>query len=404
VGAILSPSSHLARVAGGLIVGLVLLAAAAASVVGGLPSCGAVTAPASATAERTIPAAYATLYRQAGAAFGVPWPVLAAIGAIETDHGRSLLPGVQSGVNDYGCCAGPMQFNLRDGPPSTWQSYRVDGDRDGRMDPYDPADAIASAAHYLQALLEHSGGDLAAAVFGYNHSPAYVADVLARARAFSIDGDVAVDEDAGETAATGLGCAGGTGSNRGADLQGAEQLTTPRAYAALPASAMAAGRPAQLIDARLLEDALWLLRTYGLRVMAAREGGHNTHGDGTALDLVPAKPVDQAAWDQAAGALARDLGWTAGCARSGSRPACPLVPAIQFVGYDGYPNHGSPRTCRGDCPAHLHVSWVSPCYGTSAPSAPCAWVRSFTAPRATSAGARDRDRMVPRPSGPRRSG
>jgi hypothetical protein len=42
------------------------------------------------------------------------------------------------------------------------------------MDPYDPADAIASAGYYLQ-VLERSGGDLAAAVFGYNHSPVYVA-------------------------------------------------------------------------------------------------------------------------------------------------------------------------------------------------------------------------------------
>jgi hypothetical protein len=279
-----------------------------------------------------------------------------------------------------------MQFNLRDGPPSTWQTYRVDGDRDGRMDPYDPADAIASAAHYLQVLLERSGGDLAVALFGYNHSPAYVTDVLARARAFSTDAELATSASAGEAANAGVGCADEPGTTGGAaDLQRGEQRIAPRAYTALPAWAMAAGRPAQLIDARLLEDALWLLRSYRLRVTAAREGGHNTHGDGTALDLVPAEPVDQAAWDRTAGALALNLGWTPACARSGSRPACPLVPAIQFVGYDGYPSHGSPRTCSGNCPAHLHVSWVSPCFGTSTPSAPCPWVRSFASPRANSA-------------------
>ena len=111
-----------------------------------------------------------------------------------------------------------------------------------------------------------------------------------------------------------------------------------------------AAAPPQPIDARLLDNALWLLRTYRLRVTAAREGGHNTHGDGTALDLVPAEPVDQAAWDASAGALARDLGWTPACGASGVRPACPLVPAIQFVGYDGYPGHGSPRTCSRHCP------------------------------------------------------
>ena len=149
----------------------------------------------------------------------------------------------------------------------------------------------------------------------------------------------------------------------------------------LPAWAMAGGRPAQPIDAPLLDNAVWLLRTYRLRVTAAREGGHNTHGDGTALDLVPAEPVAQAAWDASAGGLARDLGWTPACGASGSRPACPLVPAIQFVGYEGYPGHGSPRTCSGRCLAHLHVSWVSPCCGTSAPSAPCAWVAVFNTER-----------------------
>jgi len=65
-----------------------------------------------------------------------------------------------------------MQFNLRDGPPSTWDRYGVDGNRDGTRDVYDPADAIASAANYLRALLCDAGGNLSRAVFGYNHSQA----------------------------------------------------------------------------------------------------------------------------------------------------------------------------------------------------------------------------------------
>lgn len=154
-------------------------------------------------------------------------------------------------------------------------------------------------------------------------------------------------------------------------------MGSPRVYARLPAWAMAGGRAPELIDARLLSDALWLLRRYRLRVTAAREPGHHTHGDGTALDLVPAAPTDQATWDASAGALARDLGWTPACAASGSRPACPLVPTIQFIGYDGYPGHGSPGTCSGNCLAHLHISWVSPCFGSSALVAPCQWVAAF---------------------------
>src|SRR3954452_8359258 len=95
------------------------------------------TAP-SGAATREIPANYLRVYRQAGAASGVPWAVLAAIGSIETDHGRSRAPGVRSGVNRFGCCAGPMQFNLTDGPPSTWDRYAVDANHDGHTDVYAP--------------------------------------------------------------------------------------------------------------------------------------------------------------------------------------------------------------------------------------------------------------------------
>src|SRR6188472_1662919 len=129
-----------------------------------------VQAGASSHAEREIPARYLELYRSAGRDYGVPWAVLAGIGAIETDHGRSDAPGVRSGVNRHGCCAGPMQFNLTDGPPSTWQRYAVDGNHDGRTDVYDPADAIPSAAHYLHALLAAADGKLRQALLGYNHS------------------------------------------------------------------------------------------------------------------------------------------------------------------------------------------------------------------------------------------
>jgi hypothetical protein len=145
----------------------------------------------------------------------------------------------------------------------------------------------------------------------------------------------------------------------------------------LPAWAMASGRAPELLDARLLPDALWLLRRYGLRVTACRDPGHHTHGDGTALDLVPASAADQAVWDASTGALARDLGWTPACAASGSRPICPLAPAIQCIGYDGYPGHGSPRTCTGSCQAHLHFSWVSACSGSSALVTPCSWFAAF---------------------------
>jgi transglycosylase-like protein with SLT domain len=134
-----------------------------------------------------IPAGYLRLYRQAGARYRVPWPVLAAIGKVESDHGRLRLPGVRSGLNRYrdsrgrlrSCCAGPMQFNLTNGPPSTWQ-------RHGRGNVYDPADAIPAAARKLAA--DGARRDLDRALFAYNHSRAYVARVKQLARRYARGG------------------------------------------------------------------------------------------------------------------------------------------------------------------------------------------------------------------------
>jgi hypothetical protein len=111
--------------------------------------------------------------------------------------------------------------------------------------------------------------------------------------AFSAEGRLTDGPPAGEHAVASGGCAG-PGASAYPELRGAELRTAPRRARTRPRPRGL--WPARLIDARLLTDALWLLRTYGLRVTAAREGGHNTHGDGTALDLVPADPADQAPW------------------------------------------------------------------------------------------------------------
>jgi hypothetical protein len=98
-------------------------------------------------ARADIPARYLRLYQRAARACPrLSWALLAAIGKIESDHGRSPAPGVRSGVNRAGCCAGPMQFNLRNGPPSTWDAYRRAGDS-----VYDPHAAIPAAARKLCA-------------------------------------------------------------------------------------------------------------------------------------------------------------------------------------------------------------------------------------------------------------
>jgi membrane-bound lytic murein transglycosylase B len=128
-----------------------------------------------------IPPGYLRLYRQAGARYRIPWPVLAAIGKVESDHGRVRLPGVRSGSNWAGVC-GPMQIGCVPGSKAgnAWARY-------GRGRPYEPADAIPAAARYL---VDHGAHrNLDRALFAYNHSRAYVAKVKALARRYASGGE-----------------------------------------------------------------------------------------------------------------------------------------------------------------------------------------------------------------------
>jgi murein DD-endopeptidase MepM/ murein hydrolase activator NlpD len=115
-----------------------------------------------------IPPFLLPIYQAAGIEYGVRWEILAAINEIETDYGRNL------NVSSAGAL-GWMQFM-----PGTWKQYGVDGNHDGRKDPYNPVDAIFAAARYLKAAQFET--DVRRAVFAYNHADWYVDSVLMRAQ------------------------------------------------------------------------------------------------------------------------------------------------------------------------------------------------------------------------------
>lgn len=137
----------------------------------------------------------------------IPWTLLAAIGRVESNHGRYGgselgtdgvtrprilgLPlngvGPVAAIHDtdggrldgdtvWDRAVGPMQFI-----PSTWAISGKDGDGDGTASPHDIDDAATAAASYLCA----GGGDLRepaaqkAAIYRYNHSDYYVSLVRA---------------------------------------------------------------------------------------------------------------------------------------------------------------------------------------------------------------------------------
>jgi membrane-bound lytic murein transglycosylase B len=109
-------------------------------------------------------AEYLSLYQAAATTCpGLPWTVVAAIGQVESGHGRNPSTSTAGAM-------GPMQFM-----PSTFQAYALDGDHDGVAEIMDPADAIYTAAHYLCANgAGRSAGALSSAILHYNHAEWYV--------------------------------------------------------------------------------------------------------------------------------------------------------------------------------------------------------------------------------------
>lgn len=141
------------------------------------------------------------------------WTTIAAIGAVESGHGthdgatldddgRPSEPILGPALDGNGVAAiaatpestamhgdprwdhavGPMQFL-----PSSWARWGTDGDGDGTVDPHDLDDAALAAARYLCVGERDlgSGDGWRAAVRSYNHSDAYVRDVLGWAETYA---------------------------------------------------------------------------------------------------------------------------------------------------------------------------------------------------------------------------
>ncbi len=174
---------------GALIVSVLVLvlgtAVLAAAVGGGGSAPAAVVAPGGppTTTQPALPPGWAALDQGAAATCpGLPWSVLAAIGTVESDSGRSTAPGVASGANAAGA-EGPMQFE-----PATFAAYATVGPGGAApASPYDSVDAVYTAAALLCADGGGSSTGLRAAVYAYDHSTPYADTVLTLSLAYADD-------------------------------------------------------------------------------------------------------------------------------------------------------------------------------------------------------------------------
>lgn len=156
------------------------------------------------------------IFREAQDKYGVSWAILAAICKVETTLGTypdgsvsscgavgfmQFMPRTWSGYSNPKARDDPNWRPLTVPPPpnsgglpydtdpksiAEHGGYGTDADRDGFADPYNPKDAIFSAAAYLKN--NHTEGqNWEDAIYAYNHDNRYVAEVLEIAETYQLD-------------------------------------------------------------------------------------------------------------------------------------------------------------------------------------------------------------------------
>lgn len=168
----------------GPMLALIMLAGAIGVVFGRPGDLATVTLPVAASVDvADIPPYYLALYQEAARWFGLDWPVLAAVGKIESNHGAAGCSANWAGAR------GPMQFL----EPTFVHAAKLAGLAD--PDICDPADAIPAAAAYLRS--NGAPRDWERALFRYNPADWYPPLVLRQAALYGYGSRVVWPVDGG---------------------------------------------------------------------------------------------------------------------------------------------------------------------------------------------------------------
>lgn len=196
---------------------------------------------------------------------GLDWTILAAIHKVETGFGFGR-------ATSSAGAQGPMQFM-----PATFAAYGVDGNGDGRAEISNVTDAIYSAANLLCANGAGDPARLASAIWNYNHSDEYIAEVLSLAASYGV---LSAPPDVAYAATSDL-------------LRHPHVALTPQGRADLEAG---------VVDQRLVSLLAWIAQRHTIAITVfktghskyTRSGNVSLHYGGGAADIffVDGRPVN----------------------------------------------------------------------------------------------------------------
>lgn len=157
--------------------------------------------------DLAIPIEYIPIYVAAEQKYNVPWTLLAAHHRVETRFStmKTLISpvGAEGHLQFMPCtfvgwkhpsCKGLGQGDIPEKDKKNpavikkYGGYGVDANGDGIADPFDLEDAVFSAAKFL-SIAGVKEGNFKKAIFQYNHSDAYVEDILYYFRLYGDYGD-----------------------------------------------------------------------------------------------------------------------------------------------------------------------------------------------------------------------